>query len=131
MQRKLATINENEQLNSEIDSTNELENLQSEMLIITNQIAQELYALRSYTFSTNHILQCNFNPSFMNTNFDEQEIIEEYIDRFVYQYEKIKESFKKGREIRSHKEQKEQEKINELRYARNVLAQLGINNIQE
>ena len=67
----------------------------------------------------------------MNTNFDDQELIEEQIDRLVYQYVKIKEHLKKGREIRIFKEQKEQEKMNELRYARNVLMQLGIDNVKE
>lgn len=131
MQRKLDTINENETANIAINSTNELEHLQSEMNVVTNKIAQDLYALKSYSFSVNNILEYNFNPSFMNTNFDEQELIEEQIDRLLYEYVKIKEHFKKGREIRIFKEQKEQEKMNELRYARNVLMQLGIDNVKE
>ncbi len=126
MQRKLTTINEDVHSDMTFDSTNELEQLQSEMFIITNKIAQDLYALKSYAFSVNNILECNFNTSFMNTNFEEQELVEEQIDRFVYQYTKMKEHFKKGREIRIFKEQKEQEKNNELRYARNVLAHHGI-----
>lgn len=132
MQRKLNTINEDEQSNMVVNfSGNELDFLQSEMLLISNKIAQELYTLKSYSFSANHILHCNFNTTFMNTNFEEQELIEEQLDRFVHQYTKIKENFKKGREIRYHKEQKEKEKMNELRYARNVLAQLGIDRSQE
>ena len=131
MQRKLTTIHEYENSNVAISSTNELEHLQSEMIVVTNKIAQDLYALKSYTFSVNNILECNFNSSFMNTNFDDQELIEEQIDRLVYQYVKIKEHLKKGREIRIFKEQKEQEKMNELRYARNVLMQLGIDNVKE
>jgi|LauGreDrversion4_2_1035121.scaffolds.fasta_scaffold448265_2 hypothetical protein len=131
MQRKLTTIKEDDVL---IDSTNELEQLQSEMLVVSNQIAQDFYKLKSYAFSANHILECNFNASFMNTNFDEQELIEEQMDRFVFQYVKLKEHFKKGREIRcfkEKKEKKEQEKSNELRYARNVLAQLGLDKVDE
>ncbi len=100
MQRKLTTIKEDDVL---IDSTNELEQLQSEMLLVSNQIAQDFYKLKSYTFSANHVLECNFNASFMNTNFDEQELIEEQMDRFVFQYVKLKELFKKGREIRGLK----------------------------
>lgn len=132
MPSKLNTINEEEQSNiDENFSGVEVDFLQSEMLLISNKIAQELYTLKSYSFSANHILHCNFNASFMNKNFEEQELIEEQLDRFVHQYTKIKEYFKKGREIRYHKEQKEKEKMNELRYARNVLAQLGIDVSQE
>ena len=126
MQRKLTTINEDEHLNTTLDSADELEQLKSEMFVVTNKIAQDFYALKSYSFSVNNILECNFNTSFMNINFDEQELIEEQLDRFVHQYAKMKESFKRGREIRCYKEQKEQEKMNELRYARNVLAHHGI-----
>ena len=43
MQRKLTTIKEDDVL---IDSTNELEQLQSEMLVVSNQIAQDFYKLK-------------------------------------------------------------------------------------
>ena len=62
----------------------------------------------------------------MNTDFDKQEYIEEYLDTLIYEYQTVKELLKKGREIRYHKEKKEKEKDNELRCARNTLSYYGI-----
>jgi hypothetical protein len=59
-------------------------------------------------------------------SFIEHEILEERIDGLFYRYQKNKELLKKGRLIRHYKEEKEKEKMNELRYARNTLAHYGI-----
>jgi hypothetical protein len=63
----------------------------------------------------------------MNTNFDQQENIEWYLDSLVHEYQTVKELLKKGREIRYNKESKEKEKYNEIRCARNTLSYYGIN----
>jgi CRISPR/Cas system-associated protein Csx1 len=61
-----------------------------------------------------------------NTTFEEQELIEEQIDIFIYEYYTLKNLLKQGREIRLHKETKEKEMSNQKRFARNVLAHYGI-----
>lgn len=60
-------------------------------------------------------------------SFIEHELLEERMDALFYRYQKTKELLKKGRLIRYYKEEKEKEKLNELRYARNTLAHYGIN----
>lgn len=60
--------------------------------------------------------------------FLEHELLEERMDQLLYMYSKSKELMKQGRLIRHYKELKESEteKLNELRIARNTLAQYGI-----
>lgn len=120
----LTTITE---IDINVNSENDLTELEEKMNYITNKIATDLHGLTHNVNCIKFILESNE----LNIDFEKQEYIEEYFDKFIYQYSKIKDYFKKGREIRCYKEKKEQEKINELRYARNVLAQLGINNIEE
>ena len=109
-----------------IDSDHELEELQEKMNYNSHQTAQEFYKLKTQSFKVSEILEKNFNKFYLNDNFDDQELIEEQIDRLIYQYAKIKENLKKGRDIRFYIEMKETQKSNELRYARNLLAHFGI-----
>ena len=109
-----------------IDSDHELEELQEKMNYNSHQTAQEFYKLKTQSFKVSEILEKNFNKFYLNDNFDDQELIEEQIDRLIYQYAKIKENLKKGRDIRFNIEMKETQKSNELRYARNLLAHFGI-----
>jgi hypothetical protein len=60
-------------------------------------------------------------------SFIEHELFEERMDGLIYRYQKTKNLLKKGRLIRHYIEEKEKEKLNELRYARNTLAHYGIN----
>lgn len=62
----------------------------------------------------------------MGMLFIEHELLEERMDGLIYRYQTTKDLLKKGRLIRYHKEEKEKEKLNELRYARNTLAHYGI-----
>ncbi len=71
-------------------------------------------------------LYLNNNNHDAGLSFLEHELFEERMDGLFYKYKKTKELLKKGRLIRCHKEEKEKEKLNELRYARNTLAQYGI-----
>lgn len=96
-----------------------LEEIDQKMDHVTNSISSELTRLKSHL----HVLSQLPTHS---TQFEEQELMEEYIDDFVYEYTKCKELFKHGREIRIHKELKEQELHNQKRFARNVLLQHGI-----
>ena len=59
-------------------------------------------------------------------SFIEHELLEERMDGLFYRYQKTKELLKKGRLLRHYKEEKEKEKMNELRYARNTLSHYGI-----
>ncbi len=68
----------------------------------------------------------NKNDS-IGMSFIEHELFEERMDGLFYRYQKTKELLKKGRLIRYYTEEKEKEKLNELRYARNTLAHYGIN----
>jgi len=103
-----------------------LEELQDIMDNISKHIAEKFGCLREKLARIQNILENND----VDVDFDRQELFEEKIDQLIHQYSEIKEQFKKGREIRCFKEKKEKEKLNEIRYARNVLAQLGIHNIQ-
>ena len=60
-------------------------------------------------------------------SFIEHELFEDRIDGLFYRYQTAKQLLKKGRLVRFYKEEKEKEKLNELRYARNTLAHYGIN----
>lgn len=96
-----------------------LEEIDQKMKYITNSISSELTRLMSHL----HIL--SYLPTH-SPKFEEQELMEEYIDTFIFEYMKCKELFKHGREIRIHKELKEKELHNQKRFARNVLLQYGI-----
>ena len=114
-----------------VDSDYELEELREKMNNINDHSAKEFYKLKSQSCKVTAILEQHFNEKSMNKNFDDHELIEEQIDKLIYQYTKIKENLKNGREVRFYIEKKEKQKVNELRYARNVLLQCGINNSKE
>jgi len=125
-QDSLEVIPEVSPINFHVDSDHELEELQEKMNYICNETAQEFYKLKNQSTRVSNILERNFNKSYLNNNFDDQEIIEEQIDKLIYQYTKIKQNLRDGREVRFYIEKKEKQKSNELRYARNLLAHLGI-----
>lgn len=121
-QNLLERIPESEPVNLNISSETELEELDEKMEYISEQISQEFHLLNNIVSQVNSILNINFNNKFMNTDFDKQEYIEEYLDTLVYEYQTVKELLKKGREIRYTKGKKEKEKDNEIRCVRNALA---------
>lgn len=127
MASKLEIIPEYNVVNLYISSDHEIEELQDKMNFICNQISKEFYGLKYQITQVSDILEKNFNKSYLNNNFDDQEIIEEQIDKFIYKYQKIKKNLKDGREVRSYMENKQKQKSNELKYARNLLECLGIN----
>lgn len=125
-QHSLEVIPEVSPINVHVDSDHELDELQEKMNYICDQTAQEFYKLTCQSLKVSDILERNFNKTYLNNNFDQQELIEEQIDKLIYQYTQIKKNLRDGREIRLYMEKKEQQKSNELRYARNLLAHFGI-----
>lgn len=109
-----------------IISNNKLEELKEEYDYISEQISQDFYKLKKYSQNVTNILERNFNGNFANNNFDVQELIEEKLDELFYEYLKIKGSFKKGREIRTYKEKKENEIKIQKKLGKNILIQHGI-----
>jgi hypothetical protein len=109
-----------------IDSDHELDEIHEKYEYITDQIAQDFYKLNNILQNITGILQSNFNSTFMNKNFETQELIEEKLDNLMFKYFQTKELLKKGREIRFYKEQKEKELQKEKRFARNTLVHYGI-----
>jgi len=121
-QNSLERIPESIPVNLNVNSETELEELDEKMKYISQQIAEEFHILNNIVSKTNSVLNVNFNNKFMNVNFDQQENIEWYLDSLVYEYQTVKQLFKKGREIRHNIETKSKEKDNELRCARNTLS---------
>jgi hypothetical protein len=109
-----------------VDSDYEAEELEEKINYICNQTAQDFYKLKYQSIHVTDILERNFNKSFINISFDDHEVIEEQIDKLMYQYAKIKKNLRDGREVKFYIEKKEKEKSNEIRYARNLLAYFGI-----
>jgi len=125
-QHSLEVIPEVSPMNVHVDSCNELEELQEKMNYICDQTAQEFYKLTCETLKVSDMLERNFNKTYLNNNFEQQEMIEHQIDKLICQYFQIKKNLQDGREIRFYMEKKEMQKCNELRYAKNLLASLGI-----
>jgi len=121
-QNSLERIPESIPVNLNVNSETELEELDEKMEYIGEVIAEEFHLLNNIVSQISGVLDVNFNNKFMNTNFDQQENIEWYLDSLVYEYQTVKQLFKKGREIRHNIERKEKEKDNELRCARNTLS---------
>lgn len=111
------------EINLQIDSDDEVEELNSKLTYITECIAREMSRLKQYS---EHVCS-ELHTSTSTTSFEEQELIEEQLDIFVHEYNKVKQLLKQGREIRLHKEAKEKELTNQKRFARNLLAQYGLN----
>jgi len=125
-QHSLEVIPEVSPMNIHVDSCNELEELQEKMNYICDQTAQEFYKLTCETLKVSDMLERNFNKTYLNNNFEQQEMIEHQVDKLISQYFQIKKNLQDGREIRFYMEKKEMQKCNELRYAKNLLASLGI-----
>jgi hypothetical protein len=122
MTNSLDRIPQFEPINKEIG----LEELAEKMKYISQEIAEEYNVLNNIVSQVNIVLNNNYNTKFMNTDFDNQEYIEENLDRLVHEYQTVKELLKRGREIRYYKELKEREKDNENRCDRNILVDYGI-----
>ena len=110
----------------QLTSNNNIAELQEKISYICYQISQEFCKLKYKSTHVIDILEKNFNKSFINISFDDHEAIEEEIDNVIYQYEKIKKNLRDARKVRFYMEKKEKEKSNELRYAKNLLSQFGI-----
>ena len=120
-QNSLERIPESKPVNLNVNSETELDELDEKMEYVSEQISEEFHILNTIVSQVNGILNINFNNKFMNTDFDKQEYIEEYLDTLIYEYQTVKELLKKGREIRYNKEKKEKQKDNELRGSRATL----------
>lgn len=126
MTTNIETIQQVESINIYADSKHELEELNTKMDYICKQNANEFYKLNMRMAYINSVFENNFNSRTMNTNFDDHELFEEQMDELIYEYNTVKELMKQGRQVKFYKEQKETEKKNELRYARNTMVQCGI-----
>jgi PAS domain-containing protein len=104
------------------DSDDDLEEINEKLRALTKSTSNEMSRLKKYIENVNHEL----NDVRVNTSFEEQELIEEQIDIFIYEYHTLKQLLKQGREIRIHKEAKEKELTNQKRFARNLLVHYGI-----
>ena len=129
-QNSLERIPESKPVNLNVNSETELEELDEKMEYVSEQISEEFHVLNTIVSQVNGILNINFNNKFMNTDFDKQEYIEEYLDTLIYEYQTVKELLKKGREIRYNKEKKEKQKDNEIRCVRATLKYCGIKSEQ-
>ena len=129
-QNSLERIPESKPVNLNVNSETELDELDEKMEYVSEQISEEFHILNTIVSQVNGILNINFNNKFMNTDFDKQEYIEEYLDTLIYEYQTVKELLKKGREIRYNKEKKEKQKDNEIRGSRATLKYCGINSDQ-
>jgi len=116
----LSTIPEIEQMDVSVNSNDELKYLEEKMKYISEVISQKFYGLKTEIINVTNIIEENYNRNFMNTDFDDEELVEEQLDILMYEYSKIKELLKKGREIRYNKEHKEKEKDREQLMIRNA-----------
>ena len=105
------------------NSQDYIDEINEKLNFVTHRIDEEFNKLRNISRNINIILENNCSSNIMNKNFDDQELIEEQFDNLIFNYSNVKELLKMGRQLRYYKEQNEMEK----RYARNVLAQYGIN----
>jgi hypothetical protein len=124
---KLTPINEMPPVELSINTNHNIDEINEKLDYITNKISQEFYKLKPVCKTINEMLETNFNSNFINTNFDEQELIEEQIDTLIFNYNCVKNLSKKGRDIRVYKQLKDKEIENQKRFARNALAHYGIN----
>jgi hypothetical protein len=125
----LETISELEQVDLNVNSKTNLDDLEEKMEYTCKKIAEQYFKLNNKLSIVNNIIDLNFNSNYMNTDFNRHEHIEEHLDSFIYNYQTVKSLLNKGREIRYLKEIKEKEKENEIRCARNTLALYGIKSI--
>lgn len=108
--QNIGTIPQDNKNNIEVISDYELEYLEEKMEDISNQISYKFCGLRQQVINVENMLKENYNIKFFNNNFDQHELTEEQIDMLIFDFMKIKELIKKGREIRYYKEYKTNEK---------------------
>ena len=106
-----------------INSEYNLEKMNQKLHYVESSISSELLKLQAHSEKLTTLLKTQF------VSLEEQELVEEQLDKFMYEYKKCKELLNHGREIRIHKEMKEMELHNQKRFARNVLVQYGIDNV--
>ncbi len=105
----LETIPKVERINLEVDSDNTINILEEKMTYINNKLSHDFYALKKNVNKVSYSLDNKFKTNKIINNFDVHELAEEHIDEMIYEYAKIKQLLKKGREIRCLKELKEKE----------------------
>ncbi len=116
----MTNINKMENIDLHIDSDYSLEEMNEKYDYVKSKISKEFIRLQKHSEKLSNLLQINCSC------FEEQELIEEQMDKFMYEYIKCKELFRHGREIRIYKESKEIELDNQKKFARNVLIHYGI-----
>ena len=126
---QMETISENEPIELNVTRKTDLNELEKKMEYVSKKIADEFYNINNKLSIVNNIMDLNYNSKYMNSDFNRHEHIEEHMDSLIYDYQTVKALLNKGREIRYLKEIKEKEKDNEIRCARNTLAQFGITSI--
>lgn len=102
---------------NDINSDDKLEELEEKMNLTVSNISHELSNLKNNIINIHKFL----DKKLPNINFDEEELIEEQFDILYYKYNKMKELFKKGREIRYNIENKEKENRKRKLIIKNVL----------
>lgn len=105
----LETIPEVERINLEVDLDDTINILEEKMTYINNKLSHDFYALKKNVNKVSYSLDNKFKTNKIINNFDIYELAEEHIDEMIYEYAKIKQLLKKGREIRCLKELKEKE----------------------
>lgn len=110
----LETIPEVERINLEVDSDDTINILEEKMTYINNKLSHDFYALKKNVNKVSYSLDNKFKTNKIINNFDIYELAEEHIDEMIYEYAKIKQLLKKGREIRCLKELKEKEQYNTI-----------------
>jgi hypothetical protein len=115
----------NTEIDLSINSDHDLDEINNKMNTVMQHISNEMIKLTKYIENIKTIL----DTTNINASFEEQELIEEYFDKLIHEYNKSKPLFKQGREIRIYKEAKEREILNQKRFARNVLVHYGIQHI--
>ncbi len=122
---KTNTLETIDEIDLSINSDNDLDEINDKLNTVTQHISNEITKLTKYIENIKTML----NTTNTNASFEEQELIEEYFDKLIHEYNKSKPLFKQGREIRIYKEAKEREILNQKRFARNVLVHYGIQHI--
>jgi hypothetical protein len=115
------SINENNTINFDVDSEDDVVILDKKMEHICKEINKNFQLLKPYMNNVNNIIENEYDE-----NFDIQELIGEQFDILFYNYEKIKKIIKKGKKIRSYKESKMKQLEKEQNIIRNTHRYFGI-----
>jgi hypothetical protein len=115
------SINENNTINFDVDSEDDVVILDKKMEHICKEINKKFQMLKPYINNVNNIIENEYDE-----NFDSQELIEEQFDILFYNYEKIKKILKKGKKVRSYKESKIKQLEKEQNIIRNTHRYFGI-----